>query len=230
MGRTSLRWTFVTVCGALALYVTMAYVVLPLVWLEDERGTAQQAMLTRTSDDIPGDPINIGFEGTSGSIMRAFHAAGWYPADPVTLRSAISIGASVILDRPYDEAPVSSLFYMGRRQDLAFEKTVGGSASRRHHTRLWKVRAADAGERPLWYGTATFDRRVELSRDTAQITHGISADIDVERDSLVADIQATGLVSSRFEIEGIGPTDSGRNGEGDIYKTDGQAIVLVLAD
>jgi hypothetical protein len=42
------------------------------------------------------------------------HAAGWYPADPVTLKSSLEIVASVALDRPYNRAPVSPLLYAGR--------------------------------------------------------------------------------------------------------------------
>ena len=61
-------------------------------------------------------------------MLCAMHAAGWQPADPVTLRSSVKIIGSVVLDRPYLEAPVSPLFYENRRQDLAFEKPSGRSA------------------------------------------------------------------------------------------------------
>ncbi len=67
------------------------------------------------------------------------HAAGWYPADPITLKSSIEIVGSVLLDRPYRDAPVSNLYYLGRREDLAYEKPIGASADRRNHVRYWKV-------------------------------------------------------------------------------------------
>jgi len=35
------------------------------------------------------------------------HAAGRYPADPITLKSSIEIVCSVLLDRPYKDAPVT---------------------------------------------------------------------------------------------------------------------------
>lgn len=230
MGRSLSGRAGLALAGAAGTYLLVAYGVLPLVWTAVDRDRPVSAMLTRTADDIPGDPLNIGFEATRDAIIRAFHTAGWYPADPVTLRSSISIGASVLFDRSYDDAPVSSLFYEGRRQDLAFEKQVGGSASRRHHARLWEVRAAQEEERPFWLGAATFDQRVELSRDTGEITHGIAADIDAERDALVGALEATGRVSGRYEIAGIGATTDGRNGEGDLYRTDGRAVVMVLAE
>ena len=124
-----------------AAYGLLAYVVLPLVWehYEHQPGLADRPMVTRTADGIPGDPLNVGLVGSEAEIVGAMHAAGWYPADPVTLRSSIEIVGSVLLDRPFVHAPVSPLFVEGRSQDLAFEKPAGESADRRHHVRLWKV-------------------------------------------------------------------------------------------
>ena len=87
----------------------------------------------------------------------------------------------VLLHRPYPTAPVSPLFYDGRREDLAFQKPDGTSPARRHHVRFWRV--LDSGEEgpPVWLGAATFDRSVGLSRYTGQVTHHIGADIDAER-------------------------------------------------
>jgi len=93
-------------------------------------------------------------------------AAGWYPADPVTLRSSIEIAGSVLLDRPYRAAPVSPLFYLDRREDLAFEKPDGNSADQRHHVRFWKVLDQGEEKRPVWLGAVTFDRSVGVSRYT----------------------------------------------------------------
>ena len=85
-------------------------------------------MVTRTAQGIPGDPINVGLVGAKADVLCAMHAAAWYPADPITFRSSVEIIGSVVLDRPYRDAPVSSLFYDGRREDLAFEKPDGASA------------------------------------------------------------------------------------------------------
>jgi hypothetical protein len=113
-------------------------------------------------------------------LVRAFHAAGWYPADPITLRTSVEIIGSVLLDRPYKSAPVSPLFYEGRREDLAFEKPHGGSADRRQHVRFWKVLESGTDGGPVWLGSATFDSGVTLSRDTGQVTHRIAAYTDGE--------------------------------------------------
>ena len=96
-------------------------------------------MVTVTASGIPGDPLNVGLVGTKEEAIRALAAAGWYPADAVTLKTSIEIAGSVIFDRPYRDAPVSPLFYDGRKQDFAFEKPVGESADRRHHVRFWET-------------------------------------------------------------------------------------------
>jgi hypothetical protein len=131
------------------------------------------------------------------------------------------------LERPYRNAPVSPLFYAGRREDLAFEKEHGSSADQRHHVRLWQVLESGAESRPVWLGSATFDRGVELSRYTGQITHRIASDIDEERDTLVHDLSRTGMSKMIYQVTGIGPTLIGRNGGGDRYYTDGEIKIIV---
>jgi hypothetical protein len=136
----------------------------------------------------------------------------------------------VLLDRPYRDAPVSPLYYDNKREDLAFEKPAGRSADRRHHVRFWKV--LDHGEegRAVWLGAVTFDRGVGLSHDDARITHHIAPDIDAERDLLTDDLKAAKVLTTIYEITGIGSTLDGRNGEGDPYYTDGEIKISVLVE
>ena len=186
-------------------------------------------MRTTTKEGISGDAINVGFVGTISEIIAAMHTAGWSPADAITMKSTLAIAGSVVFDRPDPYAPVSTLLYDGRRQDLAFEKAVGQSASQRHHVRLWNVLEAGKEGRPVWLGAATFDRSVGLSRYTGQITHHISADIDSERDRLIADLGRAGCLSQTYLVSGIGPTLRARNGGGDLFHTDGDIQVGVIS-
>jgi hypothetical protein len=219
------------VAALIILYVFISYLVLPASWnrIEHEPGLAKYTMRTVTAQGIPGDPINVGLVGDRADVIRAFHAAGWYPADPVTLRTSVEIIGSVLLDRPYKTAPVSPLFFDGRREDLAFEKPVGSSADRRQHVRLWLMLASGADARPVWLGSATFDSGVTLSRDTGQVTHRIAPDVDAERDSLIAGLNDARMVIGLYQMNGIGPTLTGRNGEGDPYHSDGEIWVARLA-
>jgi hypothetical protein len=215
---------------AIACYVTISYLILPATWsrIEREPGLSHLPMLTSTAQGIPGDPINVGLVGSREGVISAFHVAGWYPADPITLRTSAEIVGSVLFDRPYKDAPVSPLFFEGRHEDLAFEKPDGVSADRRQHVRLWLVLANGADASPVWLGSATFDKGVTLSRDTGQVTHKIAPNVDEERDQLVGDLNQARMVTGIYQMRGIGPTLNGRNGEGDPYYTDGEIWVATL--
>jgi LssY C-terminus len=64
-----------------------------LAWThyEHQKGLAGLPMLTRTAQNIPADPINIGLARNKEDVLCAMHAAGWYPADPITFRSSVAI-------------------------------------------------------------------------------------------------------------------------------------------
>jgi hypothetical protein len=212
------------------IYLVLAYLVLPVLWThrEHEPGLASLPMVTRTGTGIPGDALNVGLVGSEEDVLRAMEAAGWFPADPVTFRTSIDIIGSVVLDRPYHDAPVSPLYYQGKKEQLAFEKPDGKSADRRHHVRLWLVLEKGTDGRPVWLGAVTYDRGVGLSRYTGQVTHHIGPNIDAERDLMMHDLVEAGMVDALFQISGIGPTLFGRNGGGDPYYTDGEIDVASL--
>lgn len=224
------RWWLFIFAALLIVYLALAYVMLPALWThhEHEPGLASFPMVTRTGADIPGDPLNVGLVGSKEDILRAMQAAGWFPADAITLRSSIDIVGSVVLDRPYHDAPVSPLYYDGKKEQLAFEKPDGKSADRRHHVRLWLVLEKGTDGRPVWLGSVTFDRGVGLSHDTGQVTHHIGPDIDAERGLLMRDLRQAGMVEAFFQISGVGPTLLAWNGEGDRYYTDGEIDVARL--
>jgi hypothetical protein len=214
------------------LWAIGAYGLAPWFWrhYEHQRDLAGLTMVTYTRTGIPGDPINVGLVGAQEDVLCAMNAAGWYPADPVTFRSSLEIIGSVLLDRPYRDAPVSPLLFQNKREDLAFEKPAGKSADRRHHVRFWE--ALDRGEegRAVWLGAVTFDRGVGIRHDDGRITHHIAPDIDSERDLLTDDLKAAKVVTTIYEVTGIGPMLNARNGEGDPYFTDGEIKISVLVE
>jgi len=141
----------------LVVYLLVAYVVLPRLWTnyEHEPGLEGRPMVTVTADGIPGDPLNVGLVGSKEEAIRALVEAGWYPADAVTLRTSIEIVGSVLFDRPFRDAPVSPLFYEGKKQAFAFEKPVGNSADRRNHARFFETLGEWRAGRAVWLGSAT---------------------------------------------------------------------------
>jgi hypothetical protein len=222
--RSRLRRLLVLLAGLLILWLVVAYLVMPLFWtvhtrrhpsLEDLPG------ITRTGDGIPGDPINVALIGTKADVVRIMLAAKWYPADPLTLRSCLEIAADTVLKRPDDRAPVSNLYLFGRKEDMAFEQPVDNNPRQRHHVRFWQSDTVAADGRPVWVGSAIYDERVGLNRDTGQITHVTAADIDAERDKLFDDLKHTGDLAEFFIGDGFHKVRKGKNGGGDPWFTDG---------
>lgn len=222
--RFSLRRVALALVAAAAAYAAATYLVVPLVWKRyAHRHPALEdcPTITYTASGIPGDPLNVGLVATEPEFKAMMIAARWYPADPLTLKSCLEIAEATVLKRPYDDAPVSSLYLWKRKEDLAFEQPVGDDPRRRHHVRFWRSDKTDADGRPLWIGSATYDQRVGLSHTTGQITHHIAADVDAERDHLVTSWQQTGRLA-RVELEpDFQPHHEGRNGGGDPWRTDG---------
>ena len=85
-----------------------------------------------------------------------------------------------------------------------------------------------AERRPVWLGSATFDRGVGISHYTGQITHHIAPNIDAERDLAIAELSRAGVLMQIYQVGGVGPTVNGHNGEGDRYFTDGEVTVGVI--
>jgi hypothetical protein len=214
-----------------AAYLLVAYVAAPLWWERYARrhpAIDETPGVTETGDKHPGDPINIALVGMKEDVQRCMQEAGWFPADPLGIRSDLKIAADTVLKRPYDDAPVSKLFLDGRVEDLAFEQPVGNDPRQRHHVRFWKSSQLDDQGRPLWAGSATYDKRVGLSHTTGQITHHISGEVDAERDHLLENLKTAGVEASVQWIDGFHKTLEGINGGGDRWHTDGRLPVVEL--
>jgi hypothetical protein len=192
--------------------------------LEDE------PRITHTADGIPGDPLNVALIGTKAEIEAIMKAAKWHSAAALGLRSDLAIGVDTVLDRPDVDAPVSSLYLYGRKEDLAFESPVGDSPKKRNHVRFWKTEKLDADGRPMWIGGATYDERVGLSHTTGQITHHIAPDVDTERDHVMEDLKNANVVEAVYSVDNFHIKREGRNGGGDPWHTDGRLFVAVLDD
>jgi LssY-like putative type I secretion system component LssY len=230
--RHPLKTTLYLILILLIAYLLVAYLFLPWGWRRHEsRNTSLNAIprVTHTSSGIPGDPLNVALVGSEDQVITIMLAAKWYPADPITFKSSLRIAEDTVLHRPFDDAPVSSLYLWGRKEDLAFELPVGDDPKQRNHVRFWRRETPTPDGRPLWAGSATFDRSVGFSHTTGQITHHIAPDIDVERDTLIADLRRTGDLQEVKWIDGFQTKLEGHNGGGDPYHTDGRLAVGVIA-
>jgi LssY C-terminus len=230
--RSVRRRVVATLAGLLLAYLAATYVVLPAVWkryahrhpaLDDVPG------ITQTADGIPGDPLNVALVGTKADMVKIMLAAKWYPADPLSLKSSLEIAVDAVFKRPDPDAPVSNLYLFGRKEDLAFEQEVADNPRHRHHVRFWQSPKVDPDGRPVWMGSAVYDKRVGLSRTTGQITHVTAADVDAERDYLFQCLERTGDLAETYAVDNFHKVREGRNGGGDPWHTDGRLFVGVIS-
>jgi hypothetical protein len=191
-------------------------------------GLANAPQVTMNVHGRAGDPVNIAFVGSEEELHHALATAGWFPADPITLKTSLRLVGDVLVRKRYADAPVSNLYVWGRKQDVAFEQPVGSSPKQRHHVRFWRSAEVDENGEPLWLGAATFDTRVEISRTTGGITHRISPDVDSERNKLVKDTDTVGDLAGVYWVDNFHEARQGRNGGGDPYFTDGRLAVGVI--
>ena len=137
--RTWTSRSFWLIGSALGLYLLIAYLAMPAAWrLHSSRHPALDEIprIAHTRSGIPGDPLNIVLIGSEEELIRAMIAADWHAADAITFRSSMKITVSTMFHRPYETAPVSSLYVLGKKQDLAFQQPVGNDARKRHHVRF----------------------------------------------------------------------------------------------
>src|SRR5262249_37440119 len=128
------KWAALLVSAALVAYAAVAYLLMPALWIRyghKHPSLEDVPDVTYTADGIPADPINVALIGTKAEVMKIMLAAGWYPADKLTFRSSLRIAEASVFKRQYDDAPVSSEFLFGRKQDLAFEQAVGDNPRHR---------------------------------------------------------------------------------------------------
>ena len=169
----------------------------------------------------PGDPINLVFVGTGSEIAAAFQQAGWQPAFAPSAGALTREITAMLLGRNAYEAPVSTEYFEGRRQDFAFQ-LQGPSVKVRHHLRIWRLDSA-AG---VWVGAAIKDVGVLIRPWTGTATHRVDPDADAERDFTVAALSAAGCAHLLDFVTLPGAALRGRNVSRQSYVTDGRAAVV----
>lgn len=228
-----------------ATYGIAAYLILPYVVRMGLKVLGQKHIpaYTITGDGLPGDPVNLVFTGTRGELDAAFKAAGWQGADPLGLASSWRMVRAFLLNSPYPTAPFSPLYLFGRVQDVGFQKPIGDSPRKRHHVRFWALSVAydedvmgsadfwlntdrpQEGERVHWVGAGTKDIGFSLTRLTFQITHATDSDTNAERDFVIAEMKASGVIGAVASYRAGDQLDGGKVNH---YVTDGEVAVAEL--
>lgn len=172
---------------------------------------------------VLGDPCNVLLLGTPAEIDSAFRAAGWLPAQKRSVLTVTREITAAIASRPATTAPVSTQYFGGRPQDLAYE-LAGPNVRIRHHIRIWLLDSLSL----VWVGAATKDVGVIFKPWEPQATHRIEAHIDWERDRVVHDLEASGCGDLVDYTRLPGAVTEGRNVSGQKVVSDGRAAVVRL--
>ncbi|MDQ3065258.1 MAG: LssY C-terminal domain-containing protein [bacterium] len=203
-----------------------------------------------TPDGFASDPVNIGIVGTRKQIISAMEKSGWHTAHKRTLLTLYRMGRAILTRRQYLNAPFSSLYLFGRRQDLGFQKPIENNPSHRHHVRFWACHLEgpeafhkdvafwqrfhrpnkDRRSRQLWVGAASRDVGIMPIRHNAQLTHMIDPDTNAERDMIVEDLRNSHSVSKTLTEkvhEGLSLRNRVLRG---VLHADGKIRICILKD
>jgi hypothetical protein len=111
------------------------------------------------------------------------------------------------------------LYLFGRKQDIAFEIPIEGSAGSRHHVRFWATtyqdkkrlsvknihwhhrRAVLQKDNLLWVGAASLDTGIAPIRHNLQLTHMVHPDTNQERELIVSQLKSAGLVTKQSNVK-----------------------------
>lgn len=195
----------------LLIYCLMAYIFIPALFrlyhflVEHDH----IPLYVTYGDGWASDPVNIAVVAKSKQdLRRAMKAAGWYEADPNTLKNSIREAYALLFNRPYPTSPVSKLYLFNRKHDIAFQIPTNNAMSprTRHHVRFWHLQAPlpnkhDRGhfafwshrlmkwlgrDKQIWIGASTYDfKPFDIRWRTGSITHGVRHNTDEERDFII---------------------------------------------
>jgi hypothetical protein len=186
---------------------------------------------TDASGDGQGDPLNLVLVGSAGDVLTSLSRAGWTFTHRINLRTVRKEIGAAIAGTAYPSAPVSSLYALGRKHDVAMQRGRQ-TISQRNHLRLWLAPFTHEG-RPVWIGQVSRDIGVKLTTKSATLTtHVVDPEIDESRQYLLQGLLARGLVAQFAFSAGVGaaPRDAPRrNLTDDPYFTDGLRLVAVLS-
>lgn len=209
-------------------------------------------MYSTTSDGWPSDPVNIAIIAHSKAhFQAAMDKAGWYEAEPGGFRNSIREGLSILLRRPYPNAPFSNLYLFGRAHDIGFQIPSNDrlSAYSRHHVRFWRLELPENNaqlshyqfwveklkhlfggkEREVWIGAAIEDTRAFGIRwRNGQITHRNNKDTDSERDYIIQTLKDSRQIKSVTEVQAGEPFQIRGQQFDNKFISDGTILVLEL--
>jgi len=183
-----------------------------------------------SKDTRLGDPVNLVVVGEFETLLGSF-AARWDESEVITLATCWKTTRSFLLGSHYRYSPVSALYWFGRSQDIALQRSRR-SINERLHLRLWLTPLRFQGQ-SVWVGQVSRDIGVRFTTKTWNLTtHRVDPDVDEARDYVIEDLLQAGRIEATGYVDGVGPCDRTsprRNLTGDPYFTDGKRAVILLS-
>jgi hypothetical protein len=175
-----------------------------------------------------GDPINLALVGLGEDVIPALTAGGWTFTEAITADSVRRMIGAAIADEAYANAPVSSLYLFGRKQDVALQRGRSKIAQR-NHMRLWLAPFRCEGQ-PVWVGQVSRDIGVKAtSKSPTLTTHIIDPNVDESRQFVLQSLLHHEAVQWFALARGVGPASRDQpryNLTDDPYFTDGMRMVI----
>jgi hypothetical protein len=167
------------------------------------RAAVEQMPCCATTADGTGteDPLNFVLLGDGPDVLSSLLRAGWNVTEVLDRRSAFRLFYSYFFDQAYLNAPISSVYLFGRRQDLALQKTRE-TARERNHLRIWLAPLRYQGK-PVWVGQISRDIGLSYSLRSF-LGHVVDPDVDEARDYLVFDLLETQGMTRFGWVTGVG--------------------------
>lgn len=178
----------------------------------------------------PGDMVNFLIIGNEDEMKKVFTTAGWVKVD-ADVKSTVLMGAIASFSKEsYLTMPMSPLYLFDRPQDYgwAHAEPITVVASR-NHLRVWKAPFTVNGQ-TLWVGAATHDIGFEKDQRNNGLTHKIDPNIDLERDYVEKTLSSTGLVAQVTHFLPKNPLQEAKTATGGSFHSNGQVLVLKLAN
>jgi LssY-like putative type I secretion system component LssY len=170
----------------------------------------------------PSDLVNVLFLGSRQQINRAFHAAGWSPAEKKSAMSLYRMYYALTVRVGYRRAPMDTLTLNGAPSDFEYQKSLD-TIQKRHHVRFWK----EPHKVNVWLGAAAED--IGFRFEVTHWTHSSDPRIDNERAKVVDDLAFTGCLNRAELLTRNSPYLLEYTKARSIL-TDGQIAVLRLND
>ncbi|MDW3095520.1 MAG: LssY C-terminal domain-containing protein [Gammaproteobacteria bacterium] len=207
---------------------------LPNFTAEEMRTYLRETLPCCTSNDSgsgEGDPINFILIGSGELAVSALSASGWQFTETVTIDSIRRMIGAAIEEKSFPSAPISALYALGRKQDVALQRGRS-SINQRNHMRLW-LAPFRCEDKPVWLGQISRDIGVKLTTKSKTLTtHIIDSNVDEAREYLLHSLLHSESVEKFSFVKGVGRATQDkpkRNLTDDPYITDGMRMIVWLS-